>query len=84
MENIEIGDTHASELVDGLGTHLHDAIASFLFEHPEVPPAIVGLRVGQVFLLHFQLSYGDDFVKAARDTFELVLKNAAKPSRCDA
>jgi hypothetical protein len=29
------------------------------------------------------LRYRDDFAKAARDTFDLILKDAHKPSHCD-
>lgn len=79
----DLSDAHAQELVEELGVRLHDEIATFLADHPEVPPALVGLRVGQVFLIHFQLRYRDDFAKAARDTFDLILKDAHKPSHCD-
>ncbi len=83
MKNQDSSDTRARELVDALGARLHDEIGAFLSVHPEVPPALVGLRVGQVFLLHFQRSYGSDFVKAARDTFDLILKDAEKQSCYD-
>jgi hypothetical protein len=79
----DFSDARAFQLVEELGVRLHDEIATFLTDHPEVPPALVGLRVGQVFLIHFQLRYGDDFAKAARDMFDLILKDAEKPSRCD-
>jgi len=81
--NGDFSDAQALELVEELGVRLHDEIATFLIDHPEVPPALVGLRAGQVFLIHFQLRYGSDFAKAARDTFDLILKDAEDPSHCD-
>jgi hypothetical protein len=50
VKDSDLDDAHGRELLDGLGDRLHDAIALFLCDHPEVPPALVGLTVGRVFL----------------------------------
>jgi hypothetical protein len=62
-------------LLAGLRERLFDQIAMFLADHPEVPPAVVGVTVGRVFLNHFQICCPDDFLIAARDTFDLLLEH---------
>jgi hypothetical protein len=83
MNEPSFTEDQMQQLLDGLRMRLHDEIASFLGDHPEVPPALVGLAVGQVFLIQYQISYGEDFVKAAQASFDLILKDAEKPSTCD-
>jgi hypothetical protein len=83
MIGFDFDGEQTQRLVEGLRMRLYDEIASFLGDHPEVPPALIGLAVGQVFLVHYQLCYGEDFVRAARVTFQLILKNAERPSIYD-
>ena len=73
-------DTPTRKLLDGLQERLHDTVAVFMCDHPDVPPALVGLAVGQLFLNHYRLTYPEDFVCAARDTFTLLLKDADQDS----
>ena len=77
----EVVDTHAQQLLNGLQERLYDTVAAFLCDYPDVPPALVGLTVGHVFLSQYRLSYPEDFVCAARDTFDLILKDAEKSPR---
>jgi hypothetical protein len=72
-------DANTRKLIRGFRDRLHDVIATFLCDHPEVPPAVVGLTVGRVFLNHYQLSYPEDFVSAARDTFNLIIESPESP-----
>ncbi len=76
MPHSEIIDTHTRKLLDALQERLHDTVAVFMCNHPEVPPALVGLAVGQLFLNHYRIAYPEDFACAARDTFALLLKDA--------
>lgn len=77
----EMVDKHTRKLLDGLQEHLHDTVAVFMCDHPDVPPALVGLTVGQLFLDHYRIAYPEDFACAARDTFTLLLKDADQDSR---
>ncbi len=77
----EMVDKHTRKLLDGLQERLHDTVAVFMCDHPDVPPALVGLIVGQLFLNHYRIAYPEDFVCAARDTLTLLLKDADQASR---
>ncbi len=79
MNGSEFDDAQTRQLLRGLRERLFDEIAMFLTSHPEVPPAVVGLTVGRVFLNHFQLSYPEDFIVAARDTFDVILEHPETP-----
>ena len=81
MPHSEMVDTHTRKLLDGLQERLHDTVAVFMCDHPYVPPALVGLTVGQLFLNHYRIVYPEDFACAARDTLVLLLKNADQDSR---
>lgn len=83
MNDSNFSEDQTQQLLDGLRMRLYDEIASFLGDHPEVPPALVGLAVGQVFLTQYQICYGEDFVDAARATFDLMLKDTERPSTFD-
>jgi hypothetical protein len=72
----EAVDAHVRELLVGLQERLYDAVAAFLCDHPDVPPALVGLTVGRVFLSQYRICYPEDFECAARDTFDLILRDA--------
>ncbi len=50
-------------------------------DYPDVPPTLVGLTVGQLFLHHYRIVYPDDFASAARDTLTLLLNDANQNSR---
>ena len=77
----EMVDKHTRKLLDGLQERLHDTVAVFMCDHPDVPPALVGLTVGQLFLNHYRIAYPEDFACAARDTFSLLLRDAEQDSR---
>ena len=79
MKDSDRDDANTRKLLTGLRDRLYDEIATFLCDHPEVPPAVVGLTVGQVFLDHYQISYPEDYLMAARDTFNLILENPVRP-----
>ena len=81
MPHSEMVDTHTRELLDGLQERLHDTVAVFMCDHPDVPPALVGLAVGQLFLNQYRIAYPEDFACAALDTFTLLLKDADQDSR---
>jgi hypothetical protein len=83
MTELGFVQERTQQLIEGLRMRLYDEIASFLGDHPEVPPALVGLAVGQVFLTQYQLCYGEDFVRAARASFELIIEDIERPSTCD-
>jgi hypothetical protein len=79
VKDSDFDDAQTRKLLAGLRERLYDEIAIFLADHPEVPPAVVGVTVGRVFLNHFQICYPDDFLIAARDTFDLLLENPEMP-----
>ena len=79
VKDSDFDDVNTRKLLQGLRDRLHDEIAMFLCDHPEVPPAVVGLTIGRVFLNHYQLSYPEDFVSAARDIFDLIIEYPERP-----
>lgn len=79
MKDSDFEDANTRKLLTGLRDRLYDEIATFLCDHPEVSPAVVGLTVGQVFLNHYQICYPEDYLMAARDTFNLILDNPERP-----
>lgn len=83
MNESSFSEEQTQQLLDGLRMRLYDEVATFLGDHPEVPPALVGLAVGQVFLTQYQICYEEDFVAAARSTFDLILKDLERPSTFD-
>lgn len=79
VKDSDLDDAGTRKLLTGLRDRLYDEIAMFLCDHPEVPPAVVGLTVGRVFLNHYQICYPEDWMSAARDTFNLILECPEKP-----
>jgi hypothetical protein len=79
VKDSDLDDAGTRKLLTGLRDRLYDEIAMFLCDHPEVPPAVVGLTVGRVFLNHYQICYPEDFMSAARDTFNLILECPEEP-----
>lgn len=63
----------------GRGSRLYDEIAARMADHQNVEPAVVDLTVGELFVSHYQLSYGDDFIHAVHATFELVVNDLDEP-----
>jgi hypothetical protein len=79
VKDSDLDDAGTRKLLTGLRDRLYDEIAVFLCDHPEVPPAVVGLTVGRVFLNHYQICYPEDWMSAARDTFNLILECPEEP-----
>jgi hypothetical protein len=42
VKDSDFDDVNTRKLLQGLRDRLHDEIAMFLCDHPEVPPAVVG------------------------------------------
>jgi len=73
-------EDHHRQSLDGLQSRFMDEVGTFLKCYPEVQPARVGAIVGQVYLAHYVVSYGDGACKAARESDQPHRRRGSAPA----